>query len=416
MLPPVLEVYVVWHPADAGGPIVAQQLVDHFHGTAFTGLIGGAVEVFIRSVGWRGPADAPRPVPVESAPPPNGVEQARFTVVVPLMGTEMAAAVEQGQDGWRTYLEGISNAQAASPDRIAVFPYLMDPGAADQTRLGVTFGPYQRIAASPPDESGETAASLRCRDLTQGITQFLSGAPGARLTVFISHTKRGKLGDEEDTSVLIDLVRSIVANTRLADFFDANDLQPGSDWDAELRQRASTSALLAIRTDLYPSREWCQREVALAKTHGMPVITMDALDRLEERGSFLMDHVARVPVRIEDGGWSKKAVYQALNLLVNECLKRALWRHQQELAGNDPGLNVQWWSPHAPEPLTLAEWLESAISQGARPPPGSQIRILHPDPPLGPEERRVLDQILGLGSEGSVLDIMTPRQLAARGG
>jgi len=416
MLPPVLEVYVVWHPADGDGAAIAQELVDHFHGTAFTGLIGGAVEVFIRSAGWRSPTDAPRPIPIASAPPPNGVEQARFTVIVPLMGTEMAAAVEGGQDEWTAYVEAVSSAQIASPERIAVFPYLMHAGATDQTRLGGVFGPYQRIAASPPDETGETAASLRCRDLTQGITQFLSDVPDARLTVFISHTKRGKLGDEEDTSALIELVRKIVADTRLNDFFDANDLQPGRDWDAELRQRASTSALLAIRTDLYPSREWCQREVALAKTRGMPVVTMDALDRLEERGSFLMDHVARVPVRIENGDWSKKAVYQALNLLVNECLKRALWLHQRELAGDNAKLNVQWWSPHAPEPLTLVEWLEGAIAHGGRPPAGSQLRILHPDPPLGPEERQVLDQILALGSEGSALDIMTPRQLAARGG
>src|SRR5258708_22783505 len=43
MLPPVLEIYIAWHPGDAPGRTIAGEIVEHFHGTAFTGLIGGAV-------------------------------------------------------------------------------------------------------------------------------------------------------------------------------------------------------------------------------------------------------------------------------------------------------------------------------------------------------------------------------------
>ena len=43
MLPPTLEIYVVWHPNDPAGQTAAQQFIEHFHGTAFSGLIGGAV-------------------------------------------------------------------------------------------------------------------------------------------------------------------------------------------------------------------------------------------------------------------------------------------------------------------------------------------------------------------------------------
>ena len=49
MLPPVLEIYVVWHTKDAEGQTIADTLLGHFRGTAFSGLIGGAVEVYVRS-------------------------------------------------------------------------------------------------------------------------------------------------------------------------------------------------------------------------------------------------------------------------------------------------------------------------------------------------------------------------------
>lgn len=415
MLPPVLEIYVVWHPADRAGATVAREFVEHFHGTAFTGLIGGAIEVFTRSAGWMNDDDAPRPVPSDSAPLPNGVEQARFIAVVPLFGTEMAAAVEVANNPWRQYIAGLAAHQKSS-DRFWIFPYVMDGGAVDQTELGRLLGGYQRIAQTPQDSNGDSLQAMRCRDLAQGIAQFLAGGPDQRLTVFISHTKRALPGGEEDSTALIAGVRSVIAATRLKDFFDANDLQPGGDWDPELRSKASTSAMLAIRTDLYPSREWCQREISIAKCAGMPVLIMDAMGHAEERGSFLMDHVPRVPVRLREGGWSREDVYRALNLLVDECLKRALWVHQEQLARAAPELNVAWWAAHAPEPLTMLQWLEDTLGSNLLPVDGEPIRVLHPDPPLGPDEKRVLDQVLRLVRANSTLDIMTPRLLAARGG
>ena len=416
MLPPVLEIYVIWHPGDAEGLNVAEQFVQHFHGTPFTGLIGGAVEVFIRSEGWCSLDDAPRPIPATKTTLPNKLDHAKFTAIVPLMGTEMAAAAERNSSPWKNYIEQLIYAQSEMPRRMRMFPCLIDQGASDATVLGRLLGPYQRIAASPPDTGGETDVTLRCRDLAQGIAQWISSPDHQRLTVFISHTKRASPGDEEDTTTLVELVRTVIRNTHLREFFDTSDLQPGTDWDAELRSKASTSALLGIRTDLYPSREWCQREIRIAKQQGMPVIIIDAPGKGEERGSFLMDHVPRIPVRKEHGCWNKKDVYQALNLLVDECLKRALWIHQKELSSTRTDLGIAWWAPHAPEPLTLVHWFESVKQAGTLPPGGLDLRVLHPDPPLGPDEILVLEQVLSLARPGAKLDVMTPRLLASRGG
>jgi hypothetical protein len=152
----------------------------------------------------------------------------------------------------------------------------------------------------------------------------------------------------------------------------------------------------------------------IAKTEGMPVIMMDAIGYGEERGSFLMDHVPRIAVRKIDGRWQKRDVYRALNLLVDECLKRALWLRQKELAQNRPELDIAWWAPHAPEFLTLSHWIENNLENAAD--GEGDIRILHPDPPLGPEERSVLQKYASGTRLGRGVDIMTPRQLATRGG
>ena len=411
MLPPVLEVYVVWHPGDPGGVIAAEQIFQHFHGTLFSGLIGGAVEVYVRSVGWRTVDDAPRPIPLPSAPPPNGIAQAQITAVVPVLGNEFAAAVEAGLGPWRAYASEIAAARDAAPDRVGVFPLLVDRGATDGTELGRIFSRPQRIAASGP--SAEPEGELRCRDLAQAIAQ-MAGA-GERLTVFISHTKHGAHGEEADIPALIERVRRIIGQTRLREFFDAHDLQAGCDWDEALRVQAATSALLALRTDLYAGREWCQREILIAKRHGMPIVILDALGRGEERGSFLMDHVPRVPVRHDGAAWQDADIRLGLNLLVDECLKRALWRRQAELARGRTDLDVAWWAPHAPEPVTFAHWLAGERAAGRTADTGD-LRVLHPDPPLGSAEREVLDQIAALGGLGGRLDPMTPRTLAARGG
>jgi hypothetical protein len=341
--------------------------------------------------------------------------QAQFTAVVPLLGNGLATAVEGG-GAWRAYVQGIVDAQQAAPGRVGGFPYRLHAPAAQGTVLGTLLGGYQTIAANAPQTPHDTPQGLRCRDLSQGLAQFLSGDLTKQLKAFISHTKRSTSAEMGDVNALIALVRDVIGTTRLGEFFDANDLQPGSDWSHVLQENAANSALLALRTDLYPTREWCQKEVLVAKRSGMPIVILDGIGYAEERGSFLMDHVPRTPIRMEGTEWKRRDVYRALNLLVDECLKRELWKQQQILGRERPDLAISWWAPHAPEPLTLVHWLERAKRGGHLPRANNKLRILHPDPPLGPDERSVLEEMLALGGMPGKLDVMTPRQLAGRGG
>jgi len=406
MVPPILEIFVVWHPEDREGEAVADQFVEHFHGTTFSGLIGGAVEIYVRSEGWRSSQDAPRPV----SSGPYGLAGAALTAIVPVLGNGFANAVQSGSGSWFDYARDIVDRRQATPGSVGVFPVSLSKGATDGTTLGNLFGSIQSIGPQVTRITPETA-SIRCRDLAQGIAQLANG--GSRLKVFLSHTKRAGNDETERLSRLIEQVRCAINGTRLSEFFDASDLQPGSDWVEGLDVNARSSTLLAVRTDLYASREWCQREVATAKLAGMPVVILDALTDGEERGSFLMDHVARVPNTAAGQDPDDTAIVAALNQLVDEALKRELWELQRKATVGGAAWDIAWWAPHAPEPLTLAGWLtEEAKGLDG----GEDVRILHPDPPLGPVERDALSQIAALSGLGDRLDIMTPRGLAARGG
>lgn len=412
MLPPVLEIYALWHAKDFEGAAIADEFISHFRGTAFTGLIGGAVEVFARSAGWLAPDGPPRPIPTPSSPPPNGVRQSQFTVIVPILGTELTRSVESS-DPWRQYLEDLRAAQEAHPEQVLIAPYRLDGSADPHTKLRKIVGSYQTIAATKPEADHDTKQAMRTRDLSQAIAQFVTTLATQRLTVFISHTKHSGSKEAGDVGALVADVRNVIASTHLQAFFDASDLQPGADWSAELIANASHSALLAIRTDLYPTREWCQREMLLAKQHGMPVVILDGIGFAEERGSFLMDHVPRTPVRHDAREWRRADIYRAIDLLVDECLKRELWRWQKKLATAQPTIDVSWWAPHAPEPVTLLQWLQTNPAGYG---PAKTLTVLHPDPPLGVDELLVLRDMLKIGGLSKDLDVMTPRQLAARGG
>lgn len=488
MLPPVLEIYVVWHPDDSAGGDAAQEIIDHFHGTASSGLIGGAVEVYVRCEGWAGPQDAPRPLPCVEAPP-AGIEPAELTAIVPVLGEGLAAAVEPGSGPWHEYVEAMLAAQRGAPDNVGVFPLAVRPAALDGTELGRLLGDFEQIGTAqdlaseqPPAAADEDPAAARCRNLAQRLARLASGHDDNRLTVLVSHAGSGARaeildagdellgygdeplghgdgsegrgigdeprgdrdsaeplsagdepeprGDADDTPAPpVERVRQIIARAGLGEQLEARDLGQSADWPADLSRHAATGVLLAIRTDLYSTRERCQHEMLLAKRAGMPIAILDALVAGEHRGSFLMDHVARIPSAGGDGdggldadggtdgdaGLDARAILRALSQLVDESLERALWARQERLARERSGLEISWWAPHAPEPSTFARWLSDAGWNDELPESGP-LRVLHADPPLGSDEVSVLDDIVAVAGLEYALDVLTPREVAARGG
>ncbi|MCR6628895.1 MAG: toll/interleukin-1 receptor domain-containing protein [Magnetospirillum sp.] len=405
MLPPVLEIHVVWHPDDEekARPI-AEAIIDHYHGDQFSGLIGGAVEVFVRSAGWAGAGSPPRLIqlPDDAGPP----RPAAYVAVVALLDLGLADATKDGGE-WFDWLLRLKTEADAKPAKVRLWGMSLHKDAPNSAGLKQLFANWQLLAS--PDSLYEAEDTMRFRDLSQSLAQFLKGDK-TPIQVFISHTKHMDKLTEQATKAFIEAVRHEVQKTKLKEFFDSSSIQVGDDWSEELKANAGTGAMLCLRTDSYAGREWCHREVATAKTKGVPVVAIDALMHGDGRGSFLLDHIPRVPAKRDGEGWDRATIRNALLRLVDECLKRELWKRQEDLAPKKVS-KVNWWAPHAPEPLTFAHWLEANKPKGKKP-----VVVLHPDPPLTECERQAINAVAGLAGIGDRLEILTPRTLSARAG
>lgn len=120
------------------------------------------------------------------------------------------------------------------------------------------------IVKEEPQSFLNAVASLR-RNITESMARNIrniGGKSAPPLKIFLSHAKRD---GREVAEAIRDDIRSI---GQFEAWYDANDLPYGKEWDKPMRAAVSedTAAMIAVRTDAYPSRPWCRREASLARS------------------------------------------------------------------------------------------------------------------------------------------------------
>ena len=108
------------------------------------------------------------------------------------------------------------------------------------------------------------------------------------LKIFLSHTKSDVVG----ARVVKQLRDFICTRTTLEKFIDINDIQSGEEFDSKILNEIGKSVFLAIVTDNYSTRRWCQLEAVEAKRKGVPIIVVDCVSRYEDR---ILPALANVP-------------------------------------------------------------------------------------------------------------------------
>ncbi len=297
------------------------------------------------------------------------LEDARSSVLVPLVDDAITVDPE-----WCALLKRLSQRVQRSGGAHRMFPVALTEGALNVGLGKTNFIRLQRVKGFEARRTNlvERLTHELCRLLygRESIDQARLGDTPS-LELFISHAR---LDGVKIAEQLRDYVHKRLA---LETFFDAIDIPSGEDFAKVIEKRARRASLIAIQTDAYGTREWCRREVLVAKNHGRPVVVVNAVEQGEERSFPYLGNVPTVrwaPDRPRDAGRAS----DALALVLREVLRDAYFRkHLKALGAQKQSAGKYVVLPRPPELMTF---------RGAR----SSRVLLYPDPPLGDEEVELL--------------------------
>ncbi len=299
------------------------------------------------------------------------------TLVVPIIDAKVVL-----DKGWTAYLDRLDDAVAASEGRCDLLPIALASNAFN-TRSKVRFRNMVRAF-----DEGEAPARLAIRERAAHALCRLLEPDEDRVTIFISHAKA-------DGVPIADRVRDhLLHNTQIDQWFDTHDIVDGSDFGESIVAGVRRGAILAICTDIYGSREWCQREVLAAKQWGSPIVVLDAL---HERVARLFPYLGNTPVTRWDPDDDHVLSRVVVSLLVEVLRFRHFHARVEHLAAlGEVELDDTLVLARPPELVSLA----LAEQVGAR--------LVYPDPPIGAVEADVLHRL------HPTVEFVTPTMLLAR--
>jgi hypothetical protein len=135
------------------------------------------------------------------------------------------------------------------------------------------------------------------------------------IKIFISHAKDGKNGIRLATDL-----KEFIDNTQMRNFFDATDIATGYRFNDEIIENIKESTIIAIHSDIYSSRYWCQREILCAKENNRPIIAVDTLEEFEDRRFPFASNVPGVHVHV-NGSTNKNDLLRILSSALLETVR-----------------------------------------------------------------------------------------------
>jgi len=217
-------------------------------------------------------------------------------------------------------------------------------------------------------KSGKELKDYVIHRIVVGLCQYLHGdsvsidSNAAPTKLFLSHTK---MDFENEPHVVENLKKYFTMDQPIKTWFDSGDIPGGSNFAKKIEEGIEDASLLCVLTDNYASREWCRKEVLLAKKKQRPIVVIDALIKREVR-SF--PYLGNLPVI----RWNNNPE-DTIFLLLKETLM--FLYNQRMLDKLKQAKDVIFTKP--PELLTIIGF-------------SSGTSIIYPDPPLGTEETQQL--------------------------
>lgn len=345
---------LVYHPKDQTSTRVADTFVAHFDKIGMQ-RAGVQMRVPIRLRSEPLGSDGSL-APIETS------EGAKLNVVIVLYGADIA----ENPDHW--------------------FKLCRDAEQSVKPIFGVVARMDDGLAAFGCFASGQTIdwCIWRC-DETMRVTRLLihvvnairrrlsNRRPGIREKIFLSHAKAdGKLAAERIVRHISDPDNGL----RLDTFYDASELETGEDWREGLEEAVSEASMLALVTDAYDSRPWCNQEILWAKEFRRPLLIVDIGCARIERTFPYSGNITAIRSLLGDAAGIEKALLE----LLTEALRCDLFAIQAEEVTTGKALIF----PRPPELVDL-----SFLANEEQ----TNTTIVYPDPPLPEVESLLLAKL-----------------------
>jgi hypothetical protein len=370
---PFLTVYIAWHPAYAEGEQIAQLLHEHFRRKLYENVAGGTgLSVIFRSA----------PAPGAAAPLPIDLKEAETTAVVVLAESNLVK-----DDAWKAWVHDLAARTEEVGFGARLFPISLEKDALSigVVQQALRWDLWPGDAAAHRQRLITELAYEFCRMLRQYLEHMKQPLVDEaalelflkKVQIFVSHSKH----DENGVRIATAIRKNLHEGHGLASFFDVNDIPGSVPFHKVLLHQVKVSAVVAIHTDSYSSREWCRREIIEAKRWNVPLVVANCINDLDERG---FPYMANVPiVRMDPNGPDR--IDTIIGRLIDEVLKDFLWRCRVQLvrAAHNPSLV---FVPRPPELISLAALPPATAEQ-------PEVLMVYPDPPLSAEETRLFADI-----------------------
>lgn len=367
---PFLVVYVVWHPKFSQGADLARTLYDHYRRELYENVAGGTG----LSVMYRSALNPGSDLPIDI-----NFNDAETSAIVLVVDHHWIA-----DPAWVNWAKELAVRADEAGLAVRIFPVAITRGVM-QLRINEQALRWDKWNDLAPREREERLISgltyQFCRMLRsylellrrptedeEALDQYLR-----KVEVFLSHSKHDENGER-----IAKLIRDFLyrgEGDSLASFFDVHDIPAGLPFNKVILRKLKVSAIVAIHSDSYSSREWCRREIIEAKKWTVPLVVANCLSDIDER-SF--PYMGNVPVVRMDPDKPERIV-PVVGRLLDEVLKDFLWRCRIQLAVGTEGDDVVFL-PRPPELISLAGLREI-----------TDTTLVYPDPPIGSEEQRLFE-------------------------
>ncbi|MCM0080576.1 TIR domain-containing protein [Geomonas sp. Red32] len=377
---PPISVNFIWHPSD-------NELVRPILALALNALSRDLSKPFSRNLNiplFFYSSDIPTITPNEH---PGDYAERNVIFVFTSVNTS-------GRKNWDDYIGSIPLSAGTRIVPIALSPdglgHCTDGSLKDLNFIRV----YQWPATSMAQQSVLAMAHEIYR---HGFVTIGGDNPGntSSVKVFLSHSKSGDTG-----RIHAETIKAFIENTNMSHFFDATTISPGFKFNEEIITHIKESTMVAICSDEYSSRYWCQREILCAKEQQRPMIVVNCLEDYEDRIFPASSNVPCVRV-LPKSPLSESAILKILTAALLETI-----RHCHAMASLQFYKNNGWIDPHCELSSRPPEIRQLLAMKRA----GETKSLCYPEPPIYFEEAEWHRQLevetftpLWSSSEGSAL-------------